>query len=226
MSVLLVLALAALFTGICYHGRGGSFLGFKHGEYPSLFGLDENGTPYFNYGGTQAARFFWWVLPVTGETYYILSNYTALLYGVSNWHLALIFGAYAVLLFACLLILNHGLYQSMGTNSSNGDSTFMTFFLPQFTMTDPQWKRELIDFTGLTLVGLGRGLLQSVPFLFISLKFLWLAPFAALMGVAYLIGYKVLTRGFGISWFGGQTDMGEFFTGVFYGLGLAAVLLF
>jgi uncharacterized membrane protein len=91
-------------------------------------------------------------------------------------------------------------------------------------MTDPMWKRVLIDFIGMTIVGLGRGLIQALPLLFISLKFLWLGPAAALMGVAYLIGSR-LSNGFGILGIAEPTEVGEFLTGLFYGLGLAVLAL-
>jgi hypothetical protein len=228
MDIFLVLSLFALAVGIQYHGRGGSFLSFGNSSDVGLFGIDSNGTPYINFGGTEAARVFWWMIPVTLETYYVLANYTTVLSNVSGGAVALMFLLYAVVLFVDLLILNHGPYQNFGTVASNGETTFLTFWLPQFTMSAPQWQRELIDFAGLTIVGFGRGLIQSVPFLLFlhDTNFLWLAPAGALMGVAYAIGYKLLPNGFGFKWFQSPTDIGEFLTGVFYGLGLAAVLFF
>ena len=92
-----------------------------------------------------------------------------------------------------LLILSHGSYQSLGTYLPEAtDTRLLTFWMPTYTAADPLWKRELIDFVGLVVVGSLRGLVQSLPLLFISLKFLWLGPIGASMGLAYLIGFKLL----------------------------------
>jgi hypothetical protein len=219
--IILEVLLIALITGLCYRMRGGAYIQFRHGEESHLFGYDSVGKfVYFNYGSTEGARIFLWALPVTLITYFLTKDACHL---STLWTIALYVSEF-LLLFINLLILNHGSYQSFGTMPMNGKSTFLTFWLPQYTMTDPMWKRVLIDFIGMTIVGLGRGLIQALPLLFISLKFLWLGPAAALMGVAYLIGSR-LSNGFGILGIAEPTEVGEFLTGLFYGLGLAVLAL-
>ena len=219
--IILETLLIALLSGLCYRMRGGAYIQFRHGEEPHLFGYDSAGKfLYFNYGSTECARIFLWALPITVITYLL----TASMCHLSILWTVLIYLSEFLLLFVNLLILNHGIYQSFGTMPMNGDSTFMTFWLPQYQMTDPLWRRILIDFVGMFFVGLGRGLLQSLPLLFISLKFLWLGPVGATMAISYLIGSR-LPNGFGILGIAAPTEVGEFLSGLFYGFGLTCLAL-
>ena len=210
--------IVGVLLGIEYHGRGGSFFSFKNGQYPTLFGYDENGTPYFNYGGTEAARICWWALPVTLQTYLLsLVFYLTAMVALAPWLVAVIFILEFVALFVSLLVLSHGPFQSFGTMVTTKPN-WLAKLLPSYTMADSQWKRELIDFTGLTITGFLRAVLQAAPLLLISFNFLWLLAGGAMMGVAYALGYKVLQNRFKIKYFTSATDWGEFLTGVFYGI--------
>lgn len=217
-----IVFLISLLVGLIYRMRGGAYFQFGNGSYPSLFGYDSSGQfLYFNYGSTEAARIVLWALPITIITYFLTNNIISL----SPLYFTSIYLTEFIFLFVNLLILNHGIYQSYGSQAMSGDSTFLTFWLPQYTMNDPMWYRVLIDFIGMTLVGAGRGALQSMPLTLISLKFLWLIPVSASMSIAYLIGTKIFPNGWGVLGVESGTEVSEFLTGLFYGLGLAFISL-
>lgn len=92
----------SLLIGLLYRIRGGSFFVFKNGESKyKLFGLDENNTLYFKYGGTTAARLVFWSIPLSLIQFYLfnLSIYW-LIYLIPTYYLSLV-------------LFNHGPYQQL-----------------------------------------------------------------------------------------------------------------
>lgn len=221
----IVILLTALVFAIEYHGRGGSFFVFGNGTQPHLFGIDPTyGWPYFKYGSTTAARICWWALPVTFETFWLISTFSPqLLLGVASWMLWTIFIAYFLMLYVALLIFSHGPFMSFGTHVTTS-ANWICKILPSYTLDDPKWKRELIDFSGLTITGILRGVIQCMPLLFLSTNFWVIIVGQGLLGVGYFLGYKVLQNFKPAVGFDDPCSWGELFTGFFYGLFVALVV--
>lgn len=185
--------------------------------YPIILGLSyrHRGGGFFKWPSTQLARFFGWALPlwlcVTG-LFYIDLGYAYW------WH----FLPILITSMLSLVIVGHGAYQVMGTSGNrNVNERFLSWY-PVYELNDPEWKKVLIDFGGLVLVGLIRG--------FVTFGFLLLLPISKLIVFILIVSFSTKSIAYLIGYFGRKqyplTEIGEFFTGFFIGLALLCTFLF
>jgi hypothetical protein len=150
------------------------------------FGYRLRGGGYVTLPGTQLARLLWGIILAVC---YLLAFTTGIFSAIPA----------AVLIvtgFLSVALVPHAYCQNMGTWPTP-QKQWPSFFIPEpsdATWTAwPQWKRTAYDFTCMACVGLWRGLIVFLPWV-------WLAPIGSLCGVvvimllqagAYLVGFYI-----------------------------------
>lgn len=68
----------------------------------------------------------------------------------------------------------------------------LTFWLPRYNDMDPAWKRELIDFVGMTVIGCARGITLVAPICYAApLMSAYIVTAFTLSGFGYWLGYRI-----------------------------------
>lgn len=183
--------LIPVFLGLCWRARGGGW-------------FDDQG--FFDLQYTQVYRQLWAVPYAVVVFLYARSQ------GIRLNPLLLYLAAFA------MLLNGHSSHMDMG-RSLNGNEE-INFWLPVYTMADPLWYRETIDFIGVSVVGAMRGLILAIPFM--DRRALILCLGGPLSAFGYWIGWN---GGYWpIHYIYSATQIGEFLTGTGYGL-LSAILI-
>lgn len=181
----------AVFLGLCWRARGGGW-------------FDDQG--FFDLQYTQVYRQLWAVPYAVVVFLYARSQ------GIRLNPLLLWLAAFV------MLLNGHSSHMDMG-RSLNGNEE-INFWLPEYTMADPLWYRETIDFIGMSTVGAMRGLILAIPFM--DRRALILCLGGPLSALGYWLGWQGV--GFRLGYLYTATQFGEFFTGVGYGL-LTVILI-
>ena len=96
-----------------------------------------------------------------------------------------------------LVVTGEAVHEHMGRDPQDpahcgGPFGTVTFWMPHYRRGDPAWKRELIDFIGMSVVGAVRGVLSTLPIGVWNptLAGTFTAAFA-LAGMAYWVGHRL-----------------------------------
>lgn len=178
------------------------------------------GGGFIHTGSTQLARCLW-AAAFTGAA--------ALVTPITWWVAAATF----ISCFLGLIISGHASHQDMGRMSSDytvdkQSHETLTYFLPVYTMEDPLWYREFIDFMGMTVIGFARTALAILPLVWLHPEYLIMLLIGLTQGIAYLLAWQI-PHDNKVKWFSNpegsvhNAEYGELLWGLFIGLGFVLV---
>ena len=165
--------------------------------------------------GTHLTRLLCWVIPITGVFWWFAFAELPMFAEIAS----------TAMMFALSWIgiaMGHGTFQDDGQSPQT--LNYLVPYMPKYELTDPLWKRQLIDTVGMGLVHFMRaGFILVGAVWFIDVAHIDVANFVALpiavlfSGVAYHVGWKIPLDLPQLE--AKSTEWGEVLTGALYGTG-------